>query len=79
MNRKKTFKTHLNKAAFFILRGAELKYFEGDNPYRCKLVISINEDILAEIDRTKDLTVNYKKYMKVRSKLKKKIKRTYKL
>lgn len=77
MDSKVKITTHLNKAAFFILRGAEFKYFVGSNPYHCKLVVEIDGQVLHQIDQEKDYVVDYQKYMRLRSELKKKIKRTY--
>ena len=70
--------THLNKAAFFVLRGAILAGFEGQHPYNCKVVVQMNEELANKLRIEKDYSIDdYRKYMEVRAKIKLRIRRAY--
>lgn len=72
--------THLNKAAYFVLEGARVIGFEGKFWSNCKIIIEIDQEKLNEINSRKHLSVeDYRKYMEARGKIKKKIKKAYKV
>lgn len=70
--------THLNKAAFFMMRGARVVGFVGKRWTSCKIDIEISRKVLNDINVKQDYAVDdYRDYMKMRGKLKIKLKKFY--
>lgn len=63
-------KTHLNKAAYLLLQGAELISFEGKNWWNCKVIVRTTQEALQS---AREGMVKYKDYMHMRTKLKKRM------
>lgn len=64
------YKTHLDKAAFLLLNGAELVEIEGKSVINCTFVLKVSTDILK---LHKKGLVKYSTYMNFRKKLKNKM------
>lgn len=66
--------THLNKAAYLVLNGAEIICFEGKYWNACKVRLKTESELYKN---AKKGIVNYQNYMKVRSKIKLKMMKAY--
>jgi len=70
--------THLNKAAFLMIKAeARLRGFQGRYCNNCKVIIEVDRDRLKRIQQERDYTIDYRKYMLLRSKLKMRMRKIY--
>lgn len=68
--------THLDKAAYLVLNGGRITGFEGKYWTSCKVRMLVEKELYTN---TKNGIVKYKKYMQVRSKIKAKMRKFYKV
>lgn len=68
----------LDKAAYYILKGARLRGFVGPSWNTCKVQVVIEEADLETIRREAKHIIDYTEYMSMRVKLKIKMRKAYK-